>query len=241
MMYFCNITKSHENCMKYEQDIIAERENFQQVYDILQREEYENGGADKAKATDGKSLRARSHEKAIMQKKLLVEWAEKTHRVVCEPSDYFDEELGEQGIHGTEAKVWVDMDRNIVVKSITPNHYPNMKGLWDRIAIHNMAFPSTSLSLKGIGVSDEGISFVVEQPLIVDSGEIPTLQEIRKYMTEVLRFSLSKGKGINAEYTREGYVVSDIRPENVIKQPNGSLAVIDCFAMFQSTLSHSFL
>lgn len=223
---------------QYEQGINAGGEFFQQAQDILQREKYENGRADKAKTDDGKSLRARSHEEALMQQKLLVEWAEKNHKVIYEPNDYFDEELGEQGIHGTEAKVWVDMERNIVVKSITPNHYPNIKRLLDRIAIHNMAFPTTSLLLKGVGVSDVGISLVVEQPFIEDCGEIPTLHEIQAYMADALCFALSKGKGINAEYTKDDYVVSDIRPENVIKQPNGALAFIDCFAMFQTTLSY---
>lgn len=223
---------------QYEQGINAGGEILQQIYDFLQREKLENGRADKAKANDGKSLRARSHEEAVMQQKLLVEWAEKNHKVIYEPNDYFNEELGEQGIHGTEAKVWVDMDRNIVVKSITPNHYPNLKRLLDRIAIHNMAFPTTSLLLTGVGVSDIGISLVVEQPFVEDCGEIPTLHEIQTYMIDALGFALSKGKGINAEYTRDDYIVSDIRPENVIKQPNGSLVAIDCFAMFQPTLPY---
>lgn len=176
-----------------------------------------------------------------MQQKLLVEWAEKNHKVIYDLNDYFDEELGEQGIHGTEAKVLVDMERNIVVKNITPKHYPNMKGLLDRLVIHNMAFPTTSLLLTGVGLSDVGISLVVEQPFIEDCGEIPTLHEIQAYMTDALVFALSKGKGINAEYTRDDYVVSDIRPENVIKQPNGALAVIACFAMFQPTQSYCHL
>ena len=208
-------------------------EDFKDIYKVLKREEYADSSKDEGKTTEGKSLRAGSHEEALKQQKALVKWAEKNNKAIYEPNDYFDEELGEQNIYGTEAKVWIDSDRNVVIKSITPKHYQNIRGLLDRIAIHNLAFPSAKMTIKNVGISDDGVSIVVEQPYIEDSNNLPTLQEIQKYMTETLGFTLSKGKGINAEYSKDSYIVSDIRPENVIKQPDGTLAVIDCFAKFK--------
>lgn len=95
-----------------------------------------------------------------------------------------------------------------------------------------MAFPSTAMTVKNIGTSEEGVSVVVEQPIAENSGIIPTYEEIEDYMAS-LGFTLTKGNKNNAEYSKDNYIVSDIRPENVFKQPDGTLIAIDCFAKFK--------
>lgn len=87
---------------------------------------------------------------------------------------------------------WEKLYKSIAVKNITPAHYSNVKQLLERIAIHNMAFPSTAMTMRNVGTSDNGISIVVEQPLIKDSGDIPTYKEIEDYMSS-LGFTLTKG------------------------------------------------
>lgn len=222
----------NKKLVKYDKAIKSAGRLFLQIYRNLQEGEQKYSRENEGKTNEGKSLRERGYEEAARQQHQLLDWAEKNHQLIYEPNDYYDEVFNDQSLHGTESKVWIDQKKGVVIKNVSPNHYQNIKALLDRIAIHNIAFPSTAMTLKKIGTSDKGISLIIEQPLIEDSDNIPTLQEIQNYMTNTLGFTLSKGKGINAEYTKDGYLVTDIRPENVIKQPDGSLAVIDCFAKF---------
>ena len=223
----------NKKLVKYDKAIKSAGRLFLQIYRSLQEGEQKYHRENEGKTNEGKSLRERGYEEAARQQRQLLDWAEKNHQLIYEPNDYYDEVFNDQSLHGTESKVWIDQKKGVVIKNVSPNHYQNIKALLDRIAIHNVAFPSTAMTLKKIGTSDKGISLIIEQPLIEDSDNIPTLQEIQNYMINTLGFTLSKGKGINAEYTKDGYLVTDIRPENVIKQPDGSLAVIDCFAKFE--------
>lgn len=223
----------NKKLVKYDKAIKSAGRLFLQIYRSLQEGEQKYRRENEGKTNEGKSLRERGYEEAARQQRQLLDWAERNHQLIYEPNDYYDDVFNDQNLHGTESKVWVDQKKGVVIKNVFPNHYQNIKALLDRIAIHNIAFPSTAMTLKKIGTSDKGVSLIIEQPLIEDSDNIPTLQEIQNYMTNTLGFTLSKGKGINAEYTKDGYLVTDIRPENVIKQPDGSLAVIDCFAKFE--------
>ena len=223
----------NKKLVKYDKAIKSAGRLFLQIYRSLQEGEQKYSRENEGKTNEGKSLRERGYEEAARQQHQLLDWAGKNHQLIYEPNNYYDEVFNDQSLHGTESKVWIDQKKGVVIKNVSPNHYQNIKALLDRIAIHNIAFPSTAMTLKKIGTSDKGISLIIEQPLIEDSDNIPTLQEIQNYMTNTLGFTLSKGKGINAEYTKNGYLVTDIRPENVIKQPDGSLAVIDCFAKFE--------
>jgi exodeoxyribonuclease-5 len=223
----------NKKLVKYDKAIKSAGRLFLQIYRSLQEGEQKYRRENEGKTNEGKSLRERGYEEAARQQRQLLDWAERNHQLIYEPNDYYDDIFNDQSLHGTESKVWIDQKKGVVIKNVSPNHYQNIKALLYRIAIHNIAFPSTAMTLKKIGTSDKGISLIIEQPLIEDSDNIPTLQEIQNYMTNTLGFTLSKGKGINAEYTKDGYLVTDIRPENVIKQPDGSLAVIDCFAKFE--------
>ena len=222
----------NKKLVKYDKAIKSAGKLFLQIYRSLQEGEQKYRRENEGKTNEGKSLRERGYEEAARQQRQLLDWAERNHQLIYEPNDYYDDVFNDQNLHGTESKVWVDQKKGVVIKNVFPNHYQNIKALLDRIAIHNIAFPSTAMTFKKIGTSDKGVSLIIEQPLIEDSNNIPTLQEIQDYMLS-LGFTLSKGKGINAEYTKDGYLVTDIRPENVIKQPDGSLAVIDCFAKFE--------
>lgn len=223
----------NKKLVKYDKAIKSAGRLFLQIYRSLQEGEQKYRRENEGKTNEGKSLRERGYEEAARQQRQLLDWAERNHQLIYEPNDYYDDIFNDQSLHGTESKVWIDQKKGVVIKNVSPNHYQNIKALLYRIAIHNIAFPSTAMTLKKIGTSDKGISLIIEQPLIEDSDNIPTLQEIQNYMTNTLGFTLSKGKGINAEYTKDGYLVNDIRPENVIKQPDGSLAIIDCFAKFE--------
>lgn len=193
-------------------------------------------GENEGKTTESSNVREGVHEESARQQQSLINWAQKNNYLIVEPNDYFNEILGDNSLHGTESKVWEDSINHRVIKSISLSHYPTPKALLERILVHNSAFPSTTIKLEGIGTSGNGMSLIVSQPLIEDSDVIPTYEEIETYMTKTLGFQHTKGKGANAEYTKDGYLVSDIRPENIIKQSNGELAIIDCFAMIQKQI-----
>lgn len=220
----------NKNNTQYEEAVKSAGRIFESTFNILGNEHSRVGRSSKEKASTGKSLREQLHEESSRQQKELVSWATKNNQLVVEPNNYYEEKLGDS-LSGSEARVW--RKGNTVTKNISLNHYSTPKALMDRILIHNMAFPATAMTMQKVGTSDKGISIVVEQPLIVDSGAIPTIQEIEGYMV-AQGFTHTKGKGINAEWSKDNYIVSDIRPENVIKQPDGTLAVLDCFAMFKS-------
>lgn len=224
----------NKNNIQYEQSIKSAGQLFKDAYSIVKEGSSKNNESFQSKTNAGKSIRERVHEESSKQQKELISWARKTDNIIVEPNDYFEEEYGESQ-SGSETTVWIadDNGRNVAIKSISLNHYATPEKLLDRILIHNTAFPSTAMEVLKIGVSDNGMSIIVKQPWIESGGTIANPKEIEDYMLSQ-GFVHTKGQGVNAEYSKDNYVVTDIRPENVIKQPDGTLAVIDCFAMFKS-------
>lgn len=222
----------NKKLVKYDKAIKSAGRIFESTFNLIKNEQQRMGRGSKEKTSDNQSLRKQLHEESLRQQKELINWATKHKQLIVEPNDYYEEALGDSAA-GSETRVWKNNDKGTVVKNISLNHYSTPKALMNRILIHNLVFPTTAMKMLKVGTSDNGISIIVEQPFIEDSGIAPTMDEIQNYMTNTLGFTLSKGKGINAEYTKDGYIVTDIRPENVIKQSDGSLAVIDCFAKFE--------
>lgn len=221
----------NKKLVKYDKAIKSAGRIFESTFNLIKDEQQRMGRGSKEKTSDNQSLRKQLHEESLRQQKELINWATKHKQLIVEPNDYYEEALGDSAA-GSETRVWKNNDKGTVVKNISLNHYSTPKALMNRILIHNLVFPTTAMKMLKVGASDNRISIIVEQPFIEDSGIAPTMDEIKDYMLS-LGFTLSKGKGINAEYTKDGYLVTDIRPENVIKQSDGSLAVIDCFAKFE--------
>ena len=224
----------NKNNIQYEQSIKSAGQLFKDAYSIVKGGSSKDNESFQGKTDAGKSIRERVHEESSKQQKELISWARKTDNIIVEPNDYFEEEYGESQ-SGSETTVWIanDNGRNVAIKSISLNHYATPEKLLDRILIHNTAFPSTAMEVLKVGVSDNGMSIIVKQPWIESGETIANPKEIEDYMLSQ-GFVHTKGQEVNAEYSKDNYVVTDIRPENVIKQPDGALAVIDCFAMFKS-------
>nr|DAU16022.1 MAG TPA: ATP dependent DNA helicase [Caudoviricetes sp.] len=224
----------NKNNTQYEQSIKSAGQLFKDAYSIVKGGSSKDNEGFQGNTDAGKSIRERVHEESSKQQKELISWARKTDNIIVEPNDYFEEEYGESQ-SGSETTVWIanDNGRNVAIKSISLNHYATPEKLLDRILIHNTAFPSTAMEILKVGVSDNGMSIIVKQPWIESGETIANPKEIENYMLSQ-GFVHTKGQGVNAEYSKDNYVVTDIRPENVIKQPDGTLAVIDCFAMFKS-------
>ena len=229
-----NQRSDDKNNRQYETAIKSAGNIFKDAYSITKRGSSQNNESLQGEADAGKSLRERLHEESSKQQKELISWAKDNKNLIVEPNDYFEEEYGESQ-SGSETTVWLANDNgvNVAIKNISLNHYATPQKLLDRILIHNMAFPTTAMQVLKVGTSDNGMSIVVKQPWIESGKDIATPQEIEDYMI-TQGFTHTKGQGVNAEYSKDNYIVTDIRPENVIKQPDGTLAVIDCFAVFKS-------
>jgi len=119
---------------------------------------------------------------------------------------------------GGEAIVFAN-DGAMVTKLISLNYYITPQFALDRITLHNTLFPAIPITIQGFTRVEGDFFFVVEQPFIV--GEYASQDEIKHYMAQ-LGFTRH-----NNIYTTSQIYVTDLHDGNVIKTPNGLLAVID--------------
>lgn len=204
-------------------------QHLREAINIVQRKKQPTDAEDET--TNGKSASSRIfvQNDARWQVEETTQWAAEKGILIVEPTDYFDDLIGEKHLEGTEATAWADEGKNVVTKAITTNHYHNLKELLESILCHNITFPDTAMKVINIGVSIAGgISVIVEQPLISDSSEIPTRDDIMYYMTNAMGFTATDESATT--YIKGGITISDLNAANVIRRPDGRLAVIDCDA-----------
>ena len=92
-----------------------------------------------------------------------------------------------------------------------------------RIELFNELFPDTALIFVGFQLfSKTHVCPVFKQPFI-DAARFATTDEIQDYMEQ-------KGfhaTGTDGEYSDDKYILSDMRPKNVLVSYSGAVAVID--------------
>ena len=133
---------------------------------------------------------------------------------------------------GSEARVYFSRDENYVfkIKNVVAekNNYGNSKPkdllkFFDELTNHNILFPETKYEILGFGL-DENNNFctILKQKAI--KGQPATSKQIEKYFSE-------RGfkKFNNTAYYRSGFIISDLKPSNVVYSHN-KCYVIDCFA-----------
>lgn len=91
-----------------------------------------------------------------------------------------------------------------------------------RFLMHNLIFPDTAYKFVAFtGFSGRSIYPVVRQQFI--KGGVPATQnEIDCYMSAIGFCKVDVGK-----YTNEEFLVSDLLPKNVFKDPTGDILIID--------------
>ena len=148
-----------------------------------------------------------------------------------------DKKLGTFLKNGQEQKVYIDAKNTSVVnKTNDLSMHEHWLQLLDRIAIHNANFPSTAYTLKGFGRDSEGTFVaVLEQPYI-QAESLLSQQEVVDYMKgrgfELLSKYDESIKDTQEEFKsfinrNSGIIVSDLHLNNVRKDDNGNIYVID--------------
>ena len=125
---------------------------------------------------------------------------------------------------GNECENWIDPLLNVVYKMNTLVHTGgDILKLLERIDCYNALFRATPMRFVGFHVmSRTNIYPVFAQPF-VPNATFATEEEISEYMLSK-GFCRIKEEGL---FENEEFVLSDIKPKNVLRSPDGTIFVID--------------
>lgn len=130
--------------------------------------------------------------------------------------------LGVPGPSGSENDTYVDKTGCIVYKMNNLIHSGSYFRLFHRLLLHNYLFPQTAYTLVGFtGYKGRTLYPLLAQRYVKNA--VPaTPFEINEYMGQL-------GFSVKAEWTYENtdYVISDMKPKNVLKDSDGDIFVID--------------
>ena len=201
-----------------------ERKGFEKGNRILEISTYLVGGSQSAGRTPKEQDPFdREEQRRETQEKILEDWAKDNNLWIEDTEIQLPKEYDFLA-EGGEADVYLDSKNNRVVKAIGLDYFVSPQMALDRIVLHNHLFgDETPLSIVGFGRNSEGyFKIIVEQPYI--KGESLTLDKIEEYI-ESIGFNV-RNRG-NWTYTNDDIYISDLHDENVIRTPEGQIAVID--------------
>lgn len=163
-------------------------------------------------------------DRPTLQGDVIIEAFAKEHDFWIENTDsYFHSKFGQPMSYGSEATIYCDRQRRMVVKTIDTELYDNnvSKAIY-RFLIHNILFPETWFNIVAFGRSQYGLfEIIVEQDYI--DGEFAT---IRQFEEKLASIGLVKNKG---DWENELFFVSDVKSKNAIVDEDGNVFVIDCY------------
>lgn len=126
---------------------------------------------------------------------------------------------------GNGGESWVfRKDEHTVIKA-KDNIYDDAYSALESIQIHNTLFPSTKITLVGIGRSDGELTFILEQPDV--HGRAATKEEISNFIKENLKGSKDESVVGDNSYQNDLYKLQDLKPANVLVDTDGNIQVID--------------
>ena len=133
-------------------------------------------------------------------------------------------ELGAPFPSGMENDVYYnDREGSVYKVNNLSLHRNNILSILERIDLHNQLFPNTEYSLFGFAGFENGTVYPILKQDFVPNADFATPEEIDGYMHS-MGFENSER---DAEYSNGKYVVSDLRPRNVLKSLSGNFYVID--------------
>jgi hypothetical protein len=140
----------------------------------------------------------------------------------------FDKEWVDQGRQGGSENQIIKKDGLVYKRNYNeglgkaiPNH-GNIEALNEHVELHNELFPETKLKFEGMSETSDGPAPVFSQVEI--KGKDATPKEIREFMAKKGFEPYSGSAYINPDL---GIRVGDLKGDNVIKDANGVLHVID--------------
>ncbi|MBQ9426290.1 MAG: hypothetical protein IJU36_01485 [Paludibacteraceae bacterium] len=178
-----------------------------------------------APQTDARSLREELVGLDVVHQHIAAyQWAINNGRAI----DVFGEFAKERNLRvfqsGNECENWIDTILNVVYKMNTLVHTgDNILKLLDRIEWYNTLFPTTALHFVGIQIMSSTHVYPVFSQPFVSSCRLATEQEITEYMT-MRGFIRQEQDGV---FASKDFLLSDIKPKNVLIEPDGTIFVID--------------
>ena len=124
---------------------------------------------------------------------------------------------------GVECEVYYNELDGFVYKVNNLSLSKNILSFLERINLHNKLFPETQYELIGFSGFSNGSVYPIVRQRFIPNAEFATPEEIDSYMRSLGFEKTSK----EAEYSNGEYVVSDLRPRNVLKDADGDIYVID--------------
>ena len=160
----------------------------------------------------------------VEQQKIAQQWAQANNRII----DMFGQFAKERRLlifkSGNEFENWIDPLLNVLYKMNNLMHVGgDICKLLERISYYNELFPETALRFIGFHqMSSLNVYPVFAQPFIPNA-RFATFEEIEQYM-QLMDF---KPMGEEGYFENEEYILSDIKPKNVLNANNNTIFVID--------------
>lgn len=160
------------------------------------------------------------------------DWALENGRII----DMFGEFAKERHLllfqSGNECENWIDPILNVVYKMNTLMHVGgDINKLFERVGMYNELFPETALRFVGFHcMSRNNVYPVFSQPFI-SNASFAREDEIEEYMSAI-GFEKMERDGF---FQNEKYILSDIKPKNVLRTAKGITFVIDADVQMRFT------
>ena len=130
--------------------------------------------------------------------------------------------LGVPGPSGSENDTFVDRNGHIVYKMNNLIHAGSYFKLFHRLLLHNELFPQTAYTLVGFtGFRGRTIYPLFAQGY-VENATASQPEEIQRHM-----HSLGFTKTKEWTYENDRFIISDLKPKNVLKDADGDFYIID--------------
>lgn len=184
---------------------------MEQVADELRR---------RCKMDEGESGAGKGHRVGLYEEEAIAEALAKEWNIWYSIDDVL--RLGVPGPSGSENDTYIDRRGGTVYKVNNLVHTGSILKLFDRLFIHNSLFPQSAYELTGFtGFEGRTVMPLLQQRYIEEA--MPALpEEIDTYMS-----ALGLEKSGDWSYCNETIALSDIKPQNVLKDVDGNLYVID--------------
>lgn len=158
------------------------------------------------------------------QQAVALKWAEENGRII----DMFGEFAKERHLlvfkSGNEFENWIDPLLNVVYKMNNLMHVGgDIHKLLERISNYNELFPETALRLIGFHKMSSNNIYPVFVQSFISNARFATTDEIERFMGW-MDFKPMLREGY---FENDRFILSDIKPKNVLCTDNGTMFVID--------------